>query len=70
MGVRDAVDIVAGHVDGAVNDETCGIDAIVRGVEEHFAVEVDLDQAGCVDLLVEHSIGVDQEVVMRAGNAT
>jgi hypothetical protein len=69
MGMRHAVDVVPRHVDGAVDDEACGVDAIVRGVEEHVAVDIDLDQAGRVDFLVEHPVGVDQEVVVRAGDA-
>ena len=69
MGMRDAIHIVPGHMNGAVNDEACGVDAIIRGVEEHVAVEVDLDQAGCIDFLIEHPVRVDQEVVVRAGNA-
>src|ERR1035438_775555 len=66
--MRHAVDVAPCHVNGAVNDEAGGVDAIIRGVEQHVAVEVDLDQAGGVDFLVQHPVRVDQEVVVRAGD--
>ena len=69
VGMRDAVDIVAGHMNGAVNDKAGGVDAIVGGIEEGVAVEVDLDQAGRIDFLVEHPVRVDQEMIGRSRNA-
>ena len=56
-------------MDGAVNDEASRVNPIVGGVEDHVAVEVDLDQARRIDLFVEHAIGIDQEMVVRSGNA-
>ena len=46
VGMRHAVDVAPGHVDGAMNHEAGCVDAIVRGVEEDVAVEIDLDQTG------------------------
>ena len=57
------------HVDGAVNDEAGDVDAVVGGVEQRVAVEVDLDQAGGVDLFVQHAVGIDQEVIVAARHA-
>jgi hypothetical protein len=62
--MRHAVDVVAGHVNGAVNDEAGSVDAIIRGIEQRVAVKVDLDQAGRIDFFVQHPIGVDQKVVV------
>ena len=67
--MRHAVDIGPRHMNGAMDDEAGRVDAIVRGVEEDLAVEVDLDQAGCIDFLVEHPVRIDQEMVVRSGNA-
>src|ERR1700756_1626857 len=64
-----AVDVVTGHVDGTVNDEAGDVDVVVGGVEQRIAVDVDLDQAGGVDLLIEHAVRVDQELIGRAGDA-
>jgi hypothetical protein len=63
MGVRDAIDIVLGHMDGAVDDEAGDVDVIIGGVEQRVAFDVDLDQAGSVDLFVQHAIGVDQKLI-------
>jgi len=45
------------------------VDAIVGGIEERIAVEVDLDQAGRIDFLVEHPVRVDQKMIRRSRNA-
>jgi hypothetical protein len=41
----------------------------MAGVEHDVRFEVDLDQTGGGDLAEELSVGVDQEVVLGAGNA-
>ena len=66
--MRHAVHVVLGHVDGAVNDEAGDVDVIVGGVEQRVALDIDLDQAGGVDFLVEHAVSVDQELVGRPGH--
>jgi hypothetical protein len=66
--MRHAIHVVLGHVDGAVNDEAGDVDVIVGGIEQRVALDVDLDQAGGVDLLVKHPVGVDQELVSRPGH--
>jgi len=65
----DAIDVVTRHVDGAVNDEARDIDVVVGRVERACCFGVDLDQAGGVDLLIEHAVGVDQELVVMTWDA-
>ncbi len=74
VGVDDAVHVGLGHVDRAVDHEAGAVDAVVEarpelGLGQHVAVVVDLDQARGGDLLVEHAVGVDQEMVGLARHA-
>ena len=50
-------------MDGAVNHEAGDVNVIVGGVEQRVALDIDLDQAGSVDFLVEHPVGVEQELI-------
>ena len=63
MRMRHAIHVVLGHMNGAVNDEAGDVDVIVRRVEQRVALDIDLDQAGSIDLLVEHAVRIDQELV-------
>jgi len=62
------VQILARHVDRAVNDKTGAVHLIGRLVQ-NVAVDVGLDQVRGGDLLVEKAIGVDQELILRARHA-
>ena len=66
---QDGVQVLACHVDRAVNDETGNVDVIVRLIEQRVAVDIDFDQAGSVDFLVEHAVRIDQELVGCARHA-
>ena len=69
--VNDAHDVVARLVHRAVDDVAGRVHRVVEAVRlrDHVAGEVDLDQAGGGDLLVQHAVGVDQDVVLRPGDA-
>jgi DNA ligase (NAD+) len=46
------------------------VDAVVGvGFPQDVALEVDLDQAGSGDFLVEQAVEVDQQVIVVAGDA-
>jgi hypothetical protein len=70
MGVQHAGDVRPRLVDRAVDHVTRFVDAVV-GVRlpDDRALEVDLHQARGRDLLVQHTVEVDQQVVLAAGNA-
>ena len=68
VGVQHAAYIVTSGMDATVNDESSGVDG-VRAVAQLVAVLIDLDQAGCGDLVKQHPIGVDEEMVFGAGHA-
>ena len=53
------MDDVAGRVDRIV----------VFGLQHGIAVEIDLDQARGRDLLVQHAVGIDEDVVLGLGHA-
>jgi hypothetical protein len=55
-------------VDAAVDDEAGRVDDVV-GIAQQLAVLVDLDQARGGDLLEHHPVGVEQELVVGAGDA-
>ena len=63
--VEHAFGVVARGVDGAVDDEARGVDRKGR-VIELLTLLVDLDQARGGDLVEEHAVGIDQELVRRA----
>ena len=67
--MRNTIDIVARHMDRTVNDEAGGVHAVVGCVEKDVAVDIDLDEARRVDLLIEQTIGIDEELVVRARHA-
>ncbi len=69
VGMRNAIDVMARHVDRAVNDEARRVHAVVGCVEQDVAVDIDLDEARCVDLLIEQTIGIDEKLVVRARHA-
>src|SRR5436309_12909163 len=66
--MQDALRVLASRVDRAVNVEAGRID-IVWTVLDLPPIEVDLDQTGRRDLFEEFSIGIDEEVVFRPGDA-
>ncbi|KAG0923630.1 hypothetical protein G6F31_019432 [Rhizopus arrhizus] len=46
------------------------IDAVTGGRRaEDIAGQIDLDQAGRGDFVIHHAVGVDQQVIVRAGDA-
>jgi hypothetical protein len=63
VGVDDGVQVLARHMDRAVNDEARAVHLVGRVVED-VAVDVDLYQARGGDLLVEKAVGIDQELVL------
>ena len=66
--MQHAFGVLACGVDRAVNDKPGRVDGVgIVGVELH-ALAVDLDQAGGGDFLEHHAVGVDQELVIGAGN--
>jgi len=57
-------------VDCAVDHVARFVDAVVGlGLPDDLALDVDLHQARCRDLLVEHAVKVDQQMVLAAGDA-
>src|SRR6266704_2869383 len=52
--------------DRAVDDEARLVDVVLGGIEQDLAVEVELDEARGVHLLVEHAVGIDEEGVVLA----
>ena len=67
VDVQHAPGIFARRMDRAVDREARRID-LVRAVHDLAAVEVDLDQARCRDLVERHAVRIDQEVVLRPGH--
>src|SRR6185436_15306993 len=66
--VPDALRVGPRHVDGAVNDESGfvgGMAPLVYGV----TFNVNLDEAGSSDFIKPQAIRVDQEVMLRSGDA-
>jgi hypothetical protein len=45
------------------------VDAVVRGIRDDLAIEIDLDQRGRRDLLVHHAERIDQEMLVAARHA-
>ena len=69
-GVRvdDAFRIVPGAVYRAVDHIARGIDGIVVvGLQDGVALEIDLDEARGGDLIVQHPVGIDEDVVSAPG---
>src|SRR5471030_382374 len=67
MSMHDAMCVFHMLVNCAMNDETCGIDRVIRRTQD-FTVQVDLDQVGSRDFVVSQSERVDQEVLVRTGH--
>jgi hypothetical protein len=55
-GKCNTIDIMTRHVDCIVNGKTWGVHAVVGCVEKDVAVDIDLDEARRVDLLIEQTI--------------
>src|SRR5215470_5871702 len=68
MRVNDRVQILARHVDRAVDHEA-GVVHLVGRVVEDFSVAVDLDQVRCSDLFVQQSVRIDEKLILRARHA-
>ncbi len=69
MGVQHASDVLPRLVDRAVNHIARDIDAVIGvGLGNDVALDIDLDQARCRDLLVKQPVEIDQQMV-GAGNA-
>jgi hypothetical protein len=66
--VQDTLCILAGGMNGAVNDEPGRID-FVRAVDHLLAVEIDLDQTGRGDLAEHQAVRIDQKVMLGSGKA-
>ena len=69
MRVDDAVHLVPRAVDGAVDDEARLVDVVLGRVEQDLAVQVELDEARGVHLLVEQAVGIDEEGVVLPRDA-
>ena len=70
VGVEHAGDVRPRLVDGAVDHVTGFVDAVVGvGLPDDLALDVDLDQARRGDLLVEHAVEIDEQMIVAAGNA-
>ena len=70
MGVDDAMKVGPRLVNGRVKIEARDVDVIaVVGLQQRIAVDVDLDEVRCRDLLVEHPVGVDEIAALFARNA-
>jgi hypothetical protein len=65
--VDDAAGVLARGVDRAVDGEAGRVD-LVRAVHHLGAAEIHLDQAGGGDLVEQHPVRVDEEVVLRPGH--
>jgi len=68
MDVQHDLRVLTTGVDRAVNDEARGID-LVRRLHHLLAVDVDLHQARGGDLVEQHPVGVEEEVVVGAGHS-
>ncbi len=68
VGVHDAGGIVAHRVDGAVDGETGRVDVVIA-VVELVTFLIHPHQAGGGDLVEHHAVGVDQEMMLVAGDA-
>jgi hypothetical protein len=68
VGMDDAGDFRARPVDRAGDREAAAVDRVLRGFDR-IASAVDLDQGRGGDLLIQHAVGVDQEVILRPGHA-
>ena len=68
VGVQHEPGVVTGSVDGAVDDEARRVHG-KRRLLQLVALLVDLDQAGGGDLVEEHAVGVDQEMILRSRHA-
>jgi hypothetical protein len=70
MGMEHAGDVRPRLVDRAVDHVTRFVDAVVGvGLPDDLALDVDLHQARRRDLLVEHAVEVDEQVILAAGDA-
>ena len=69
-GVCDAIDVMPRHMNCAMDHKSRGVNVVVGSVEQHVAIDVDLDQTGRIDFLIEHAVGIDQEMIGLTGNAT
>ena len=63
--MKHAAGILAHFMDRGVNGEAGGVDAVVA-LGELVAVEVDLDEARCGDLVEHQAVWVDQEMMLRS----
>ena len=65
MGVEHAFGIGPRRVDRGMDDEAGRIDRSCVVLDD-VAVEIDLDQVRGGDLLEQHAVGIEQEVILRA----
>ncbi len=66
--MHDAAGVLADLVHRRMDGEAGGIDG-VGGLPDLLALEIDFDQARRRDLLEHQAVGVDEEVMLRAGDA-
>ena len=66
--VHNAIHVVAGGVDGRVDDVAREVDAGFAGVD-HLAAKVDLHEIGGRNLIVTEAELVDEELIVRSGDA-
>ena len=66
--MKHTAGILADFVDRGVDGEAGRVDAVLA-LGKLVAVEVDLDQARCGDLIEHQAVGVDQEMMLRPRQA-
>ena len=67
MGVDDAMGVFAGHVNGAVDGETGGVQHVV-GVLKGVSVHVHLHEGRGCDLFKQQAKGIEQKMMLGPGN--
>ena len=68
VGMDDALDVWAHHVDGRVDDKAGGVDLLIL-IADDLAVGVDFDEVGGSDFIEAVTVGIDEEVMVWTGDA-
>src|SRR5690606_31335916 len=66
--MNDRSGIRAAHMDSAMDGETGGVDPMYATALHDIAILIDLHQGGGGDFVEQEPIGVDQEVMLWAGD--
>jgi hypothetical protein len=65
MGVKHAMQVRTGHVNGTVDDESCSVNLKV-GILEQVSITINLDQGRRRDVLVKEARGINKKVILGA----